>query len=362
MSLETSTGVAYDSKEESVPLYDARDGDLVINGQKIGDLATGKENNNAWIVLGRDRFHSAASGYGGIGHQRAGAIDIVVGRMAPLPMSHFPDEPEMTIPIDPIFKSMQGPQLLGVKMPKDPTGDQKTPITLTPKKEDAHLYTRNPAVDSARYQDAARIYISQKCDIDHYFGLAAGIKVPSPGHQQAPRSAIAMQADGVRIIAREGIKLVTIGAHGYGRNEPTHNSQGGLVKAVQGIELIAGNGRDANGAPLKQEPLIKGYQLCKALTELAEEVSTISGILAKFTTTQLSFNKAMMTHVHGETFLGAITLTSPQAIIAGAQSIVDTIATVNTSILNDQSNLATWSSEYLGDGSGTILSKFNTTN
>ena len=277
-------------------------------------------------------------------------------------MNHFPDDKAGTIPIGPIFKNLQEPQLLGVKMPKDLTGTAETPITMTPKPEDSNKYTRNPAVDSARYQDAARVYISQKCDIDHYFGIVAGIKVPSPGLQEAPRSAIALQADGVRIIAREGIKLVTVGAHGYGRNEPTYNSLGGLIKSVQGIELIAGNGRNAQGAPLRQEPLVKGYQLCTALAELAAEVSTIAGTLAKFTSTQLLFNQAMMTHVHGETFLGAITLVSPQAIIAGAQSIVDTIATVNTSILNGQTNLATWTTEHLDRGAGNILSEFNTTN
>ena len=357
-----SDGIVYESKSEPVPLFDARSGDLVIAGNKIGDTVTGKVNNNAWIVLGRDRQDSAASGYGGIGHQRAGAIDIVVGRMSPLPMKHFPEDREATIPIGPIFKNLQEPALLGVKMPKDATGAAGTPITLTPKSEDKSSYTRNPAVDTATYHDAARIYISQKCDIDHYFGLAAGIKVPSPGKQESPRSAIAMKADGVRIVAREGIKLVTMGAHGYGRGSSVHNSLGGLIKAVQGIELIAGNGRDAQGSPTKQEPLVKGYQLCEALEQLANQVSTVSGILATFTSAQMMFNQAMMTHVHGETFLGAITLVSPQAIIAGAQSITDTIARVNTSILNNQANLSTWTMEYIGDGSGSILSEFNTTN
>ena len=111
-----------------------------------------KNDNNASIVLGRDRPAARASGYGGQGASGAGSVDIVVGRM-----SGASEGPKSNIYVDPNFEA-----------------------------------------------DAARIYISQRTDIDKNFGLVGG----SVGLSTA-RSGIGMKADAVRIMGREGIKLVT---------------------------------------------------------------------------------------------------------------------------------------------------------
>ena len=42
---------------------------------------------NSWIVLGRDRPGSRSSGYGGQGHTQASSIDLCVGRGSPVPSS-----------------------------------------------------------------------------------------------------------------------------------------------------------------------------------------------------------------------------------------------------------------------------------
>ena len=52
--------------------------------------------------------------------------------------------------------------------------------------------------------DAARIYISQRADIDDYFDICDGFVGRSYSD-----SAIAMKADSIRVLARKGIKLVT---------------------------------------------------------------------------------------------------------------------------------------------------------
>ena len=152
-------------------------------------LRNGKH--NAWIVLGRDRPGTLADGYGRSG-MRTNAIDIVVGRMS---------------------------SIRAGKGPKDGT-----------------------LVDSSFGADAARVYISQLTDIDKNFGLADG----KLGSVKA-RSGIGIKADGVRIIGREGVKIVTgkcDGCKGFGnvfaRGEP--NSLGGKIsRPAPGIELIAGN-------------------------------------------------------------------------------------------------------------------------
>ena len=75
--------------------------------------------NNSYIVLGRDRPRSRNSGYGGKGDTQSSMIDLVVGRMA--------DSPQDGVIADPNFST-----------------------------------------------DSARIYISQKTDVDKNFGLAPG--------------------------------------------------------------------------------------------------------------------------------------------------------------------------------------------
>ena len=54
--------------EEKQPIYASAESEKEISGP-----------NNARIILGRDRNHNITSGYGGLGHTRCGAIDLVVG-------------------------------------------------------------------------------------------------------------------------------------------------------------------------------------------------------------------------------------------------------------------------------------------
>ena len=59
--------------------------------------------------------------------------------------------------------------------------------------------------------DAARIYISELTDIDKNFGVTEG-----KSGEMKDRSGIGIKADGVRIIGREGVKIVTGRAGGTG--------------------------------------------------------------------------------------------------------------------------------------------------
>ena len=116
--------------------------------------------------------------------------------------------------------------------------------------------------------DAARIYISQKTDVDRNFGLARG-KVGSP----TTKSGIAIKADGVRIVGREGIKLVT--------RTDRRNSQGGQVQSIVGIDLIAGN----DDSDL--QPMVKGDSLLSAMDRLVNYVDNLSGIVDSFLMSQM---------------------------------------------------------------------------
>tara|TARA_R110002072_G_scaffold166268_4_gene319499 strand:- start:265 stop:1272 length:1008 start_codon:yes stop_codon:yes gene_type:complete len=190
--------------------------------------------NNTFIVMGRDRPAARVSGYGGKGHTGCGTIDIIAGKGSHSIVSQTTN------------------------------GTQTTNIEMNPN----------------MFLDASRIYISQKTDVDRNFGLARG----STGKQKA-KAAIAIKSDAVRIIAREGIKLITMQPGG-------RNSVGTKLISTTGIDLIAGN----NDKYL--EPLVKGDSLVRALGSMVERIDEINSIVDAFLTYQLEYNTVIMNHTH----------------------------------------------------------------
>ena len=81
------------------------------------------------------------------------------------------------------------------------------------------------AVQTHAKADAARLYLSQRCKVDKLFDLKNG-KV---GNIEGLSAAV-LKADGIRIIARNGIKLVT--------RTDNLNSSGSRTKAIYGIENL----------------------------------------------------------------------------------------------------------------------------
>jgi len=195
-------------------------------------------NDDSYIVLGGDRVSSLASGYAGAGDTGAHMIDLVVGR-------------DPTVSGNPSFKG-----------------------------------------------DAARIYISQRADIDNYLGLAAGNVGIS-----TKRSAIALKADGVRIVAREGIKIVTMG-------KGTPNSLNQKSQTYTGIDLIAANDDKTS------EPIAKAHKIATCLNAIIDSVETNSSLLEQFLNAQILFNKAMAQHIHTAPWGGAPSFIAAAAHIA----------------------------------------------
>lgn len=224
--------------DESVPRFEAAPCEKVI-----------KNKSNSFIVLGRDRNVSLASGYGGKGATGAGMIDLVVGRLAGA-------------------KSVFG----------NKSKDKKT---LT-----------GPNFAS----DAARVYISQKADIDEYFGLP-----PAEGFQVIPakaRSAVGIKADHTRIIGRNDVKIFAgqmRGMEGFGPisgGEP--NSQAGPIDNTQCHIYLQGGGSE------NVQPVIKGENLKRYLIKVADrEREQMNNMLSVLT--QLAVIVGAMTAVLGPT-------------------------------------------------------------
>jgi hypothetical protein len=248
-----------------------------------------KGSNNTWIVLGRDRPASRLSGYGGKGDTQAGTIDIVVGRMG--------YKPEDGVFVDPNFET-----------------------------------------------DSARIYISQKTDVDENFKLAPGTIGSSVG-----LSAVAMKADSIRVIGRQGIKLVT------GVDE--QNSQGGKITATQGIELIAGNDSE------DIQPLPKGDNLAESMEKLCENIESLSGVISTFLTSQMDFNATAAIHYHYSPFFG---MPSTPSDTLAAKGIEVSMKQLNDCMLGLQAfkmKINIYKNNYLRiHGEKYINSKFNKVN
>lgn len=193
------------------------------------------------------------------------------------------------------------------------------------------------------FKDAARIYISQKTDVDENFRLSPGT-LGSP----APRSAIALKADGIRIVARDGIKLVTGTDH--------INSQQGKIWDVGGIDLIAGNDLDTLA------PLVRGDNLIAALKKMVKHINNLTGIVDSFLTHQMSYNEALADHFHLG-FYGKPTNQLPEPWRTGAETQVNLLSQSGRSCIFQKTNLGNFEKDYLEwSGDKYINSRFNHTN
>lgn len=253
--------------------------------------------NNTFIVLGRDRPASRLSGYGGSGDTQAGMIDIVAGRLGAMVQS-------------------------GVW------------------------------ADNDLLRDSARIYISQKTDIDENFRIAEGGVGNSVG-----KSGIAIKADAVRIIAREGIKLVT--------GTDAENSKGGTVDSVAGIDLIAGNdGQLAKKAGEDGlQAIVKDKNAAEAMDKILKLVSSLGGIVSAFLQAQMKFNSTLGTHFHTSPFYGSPTTPSSTASEAATTAQVNLMNDCISGLQKHKANISSTRNTYLkSHGKKYIGSRFNKVN
>ena len=320
--LKYQQGIGLDVLDEPVPTFNKAPCEKVIEGQ-----------NNTYIVLGRDRpgpqlakappspvpglqgvlAHVARGPYGPRGFHGAGSIDIVAGR-------HSPDI-KMVAQVDKV-------------------------------------------VDPDFVKDAARIYISQLTDIDKNFNIGGHWKAFGSGteaiagypacKESTARSAIGIKADAVRVIGREGVKIVTGGDVKNSLGGPTG---GGFLPGVGGIDLIAGND-DSD-----MQPLVKGNYLEFAIEKLVDHINALNGIVDSFLKYQMRLNKAFALHTHNSPFFGLPTSPSETALREGRKVLISQLNRSKSSLALHKINMENYKKTYLSvGGSGYICSKYNKTN
>ena len=253
--------------------------------------------NNAFIVIGNDRPGTKDTGYGGGGHTQCDSVDIVAG------LGGFA----------PVQASLEGEK----------------------------RYT-NPNF----LLDSARIYISQKTDVDKNFeiGLKEGMQIKSEA-----KSAVAIKADNVRLIGRESLVLTT--------NTDAFNSQGGQIQAWSGIYLMANNNEEG------LQPIPVGNKLASCVYELSKHVESLGKIFHGYLKYQMKFNQAVSNHTHVSPFYARPTLPSQQCQAAGMLVDVEHLSKTELSILKHLTNLSGFRNNYLTmKGDKYINSRFNKTN
>jgi hypothetical protein len=222
---------------------------------------------NAWITFGLDRPGFENSGFGGMtsgAGTHCSSIDIVAGRKAWFATS----------------KTKKGKPLL---------------------------------VDNDFTLDSARIYLSQKADVDGYFRLPAG-KVGNTS-MESPRSCIAAKADTVRVIARENIKFIT--------------------KTDQyGIDISAME----DEASL--QPMVRGKNLQECLLVIMHSMSQILSTQSTYIMQTRGALRSLMSHSHFETFFGNKGIPDVVgAIPDGINTLINNITNVDVGNMTHQQQL-----------------------
>lgn len=300
-----SDGIFNSAKREKVPKFKSTSAENVIS------------KSNSWIVLGRDRPSDIYSGYGGKSETRSHAIDICVGRM----------------------------------------GYDPTPFLASDNNFGSTSIPTQPG-------DAARIYISEKADIDKYFQLPFPHSTFDESQTVTPPdglSAIAIKADELRLIARRSLRIFTHAAPNavMSKNNP--------IDRQMGVEIIAGNkmGSDLSGTPYVQ-PMVKGLYLKSAMEELLSEITKINVYLTDFLLLQMKFNSSIMSGFD-QGFAGPVpvlTFRDGNTIATGIETQLRTFSDVIKELsLQRAINLTAIELNYVNEnGIRSFLSKYNKVN
>lgn len=321
--------------ENKIPVYDRAAYDALPEQQKAEYFGFGRgtrgdfdvpefnaikeekvlQKGNSYVVLGLDRPGRETSGYGGQKAMQCASIDIVAGRAG----------------YKAIRRNSKG------KLNK---------------------------VENNFVLDAARIYVSQKSNVDGNFRLAQG-RVGNTTFN-SPRSTVALKADTLRLIARENIKLVT--------RTDKENSQGGKLDNkltnIYGIDLIAMNDDS------ELQPMVKGGNLIECLTAIMSAMRDTVGVFNSFLEYDRNAKTALMNHTHYSPFNGVPTSPALDVSPSLSDSLMNTLANVSTELQKHQQRLQSVERTYLKAPAGAetvekdgererslfILSKYNSNN
>ena len=232
-----------------------------------------------------------------------------------------------------IFSHANAWLVLGGDRPASPKSSAIDIVVGRGQNTDGEPPCRDEVLDPNFFNDAARLYLTQKGDIDTYFGIAQGVFGDFMSTEK--KSGAVLKSDHVRLVAREGIKLVT----GKGKNadgSAEKNSLGQQVDKVPPIEFIAGNYTDEVSDPPILQPLVKGESMTRYLKELHALIGKVISLV--------QINTIELALAHG-TLAGLTSPIPPLSAIHVATAAFE--AKRQTKIIAEQQNLASLQINYL---------------
>ena len=228
--------------------------------QAEAEKVVSRNNTNSYIVFGKDRMGDVFSGFGGRGMPNSNSIDLVAG---------------MGSSFEPIGK---------------------------------RTLTKNDVVDPNPFTDAARVYISQRTDLDGHFGITEGEIYPLDSQQGV--SGIAMKADSVLVLGRRNIKIKAGQSHGEGLPVGGEKDAHGTNLPDARIDLIA-------DAPL--EPMVRGDKLVECIKGIYSQIQDNRTLIAQLIAQLLKLRTALMLHTHPSA--GFVAFPSPELMGANVGEI-----------------------------------------
>ena len=262
----------------------------------------GPHNHEIRFCRDRSDIDGYFDGYGSKSDARCSAIDIVVGR--------FPEK----------FTTVE-----------DETG----------KKTKEELMSLVDFKD-----DAARIYISQRCDIDRYFLPKSFYRSIPTSERSIARSGIAIKADDIRIISRGGpLRIGTIGSQ-------VKTSAGGRDDFKHGVHLIGGMNSTSNK---NLQPMVLGKNLVEAVNKIIKLLGKTHACISNMWQHQMMMNLELMMHFHASPFFGIPTM-PPSNLSNMIKPVVSLYSETGQNLVLARTSIETSLLPYLNEGGKYICS------
>lgn len=260
-------GIFLTEDDEKLPVFAP-----IGEAEKVISRKTTKGyHSGARIVLTKDNFGSRATGLGGAGGTKCEAIDIVAGSLS----------------------------------------------------SEDRILTSAVRSRANFASDGARIYLTERGDINHYFGTENSNPVTSISSKM--KSGIGIKSDHTLVIGRERVRILA----GPGKFNGGERLVNGLDTITSRIEL---------GATVEDDyqPAVRGDNLVKYLRETSEQITTLAKKIMDLETRLLEYQFAMAFHEHIGGGVGVVVVgPSATAATVAMQSIPDFLNTTTTAIVDE---------------------------
>lgn len=190
-------------------------------------------------------------------------------------------------------------------------------------------------------KDSARLYLSQRSDVDNYFGLARG-SIPA-GITTDNKSCAVLKSDHTRIIGKQHVKIIA-GKMKIKAKEGELTTLGGKNEMHGGIDLIAGNYTEGENA---LQPLVKGKYLLDMINDLIIQINSINDRVYQNQLLLSNLGSWATQHVHlsnGTPSLNLLTGITPSLMdnygkISVCPAVTMNLGTIKTTYLRKEHDL-----------------------